>query len=159
MNNAPLAQKYQYYLNESHRLNEELKVQKEYTQVLENVLTQILTEEQICTIHESLGKKIGAAALSAVCALGVGGCNKKSTIDSPVKPVTQEPIKLRPGVHAGVEGDMEASFGTPSAERGGAGATGRLDPTKPASKPASKPIKKTIKLPPGVHAGVEGELG
>jgi ribulose bisphosphate carboxylase small subunit len=50
--NNPLAQKAQYYLNESHRLSEELKNETQYSELLENILVGfvergILSEEQL----------------------------------------------------------------------------------------------------------------
>ena len=50
--NNPLAQKYNYYLNESHRLNEELKSEEEYSELLENVLFDILGEEDFTKLFE-----------------------------------------------------------------------------------------------------------
>lgn len=59
MNNQ-LAQKTQYYLNESNRLNEELKLEQDYTELLENILLELvenntLTEEQL---EEALRSRI-----------------------------------------------------------------------------------------------------
>ena len=59
MNNF-LAQKAQYYLNESEKLSEELKLEREYRELLENILIGALTEEQVCQIKEGLMKKLGA---------------------------------------------------------------------------------------------------
>jgi len=50
--NNPLAQKAQYYLNESHRLNEELKTEQEYSDLLENVLFELLGEEDFTKLFE-----------------------------------------------------------------------------------------------------------
>ena len=50
--NNPLAQKYNYYLNESHRLNEELKSEEEYSELLENVLFDLLGEEDFTKLFE-----------------------------------------------------------------------------------------------------------
>ena len=52
--NIPLAQKAQYYLNESNRLNEELAAHQEYSRLLEAVLEELLTEEQILQLREEL---------------------------------------------------------------------------------------------------------
>jgi len=50
--NNPLAQKYNYYLNESHRLNEELKTEESYSELLENVLFELLGEEDFTKLFE-----------------------------------------------------------------------------------------------------------
>ena len=50
--NNPLAQKYNYYLNESHRLNEELKTEESYSELLENVLFELLGEEDFTNLFE-----------------------------------------------------------------------------------------------------------
>ena len=50
--NNPLAQKYNYYLNESHRLNEELKTEEAYSELLENVLFELLGEEDFTKLFE-----------------------------------------------------------------------------------------------------------
>jgi hypothetical protein len=50
--NNPLAQKYNYYLNESNRLNEELKTEESYSELLENVLFDILGEEDFTKLFE-----------------------------------------------------------------------------------------------------------
>jgi hypothetical protein len=50
--NNPLAQKAQYYLNESHRLNEEVKQEQEYSELLENILLELLSEEELHTLLE-----------------------------------------------------------------------------------------------------------
>ena len=50
--NNPLAQKYNYYLNESHRLNEELKSEEAYSELLENVLFELLGEEDFTKLFE-----------------------------------------------------------------------------------------------------------
>lgn len=68
--NNPLAQKAQYYLNESHRLSEELKAQQEYSELLESILTDLLNDEQL---DESIRKKLGAALLAAGIGAGLGG--------------------------------------------------------------------------------------
>ena len=67
--NNPLAQKAQYYLNESHRLSEELKAQQEYSELLESILTDLLNDEQL---DESIKKKLGAALLAAGVGAGLG---------------------------------------------------------------------------------------
>lgn len=51
MNNQ-LAQKYQYYLNECFDLNEKLLFEKKYTNLLENIILNILTEEEITSLDE-----------------------------------------------------------------------------------------------------------
>jgi len=43
--NNPLAQKYNYYLNESNRLSEELQNETEYSELLENILIELIGEE------------------------------------------------------------------------------------------------------------------
>lgn len=50
--NNPLAQKYNYYLNESYRLSEELKSEESYSELLENVLFDILGEEDFTKLFE-----------------------------------------------------------------------------------------------------------
>ena len=50
--NNPLAQKYNYYLNESYRLNEELKTEESYSELLENVLFELLGEEDFTKLFE-----------------------------------------------------------------------------------------------------------
>ena len=50
--NNPLAQKAQYYLNESHRLSEELKSEEAYSELLENVLFELLGEEDFTKLFE-----------------------------------------------------------------------------------------------------------
>ena len=52
--NNPLVQKTQYYLNESHRLNEELKSEIEYSELLESLLFQILGEEDFNKLFEDV---------------------------------------------------------------------------------------------------------
>ena len=54
--NNPLAQKYNYYLNESNRLNEELKSEEEYSELLENVLFELLDEEDFTKLFEYIMK-------------------------------------------------------------------------------------------------------
>lgn len=54
--NNPLAQKYNYYLNESHRLNEELKSEEAYSELLENVLFELLGEEDFTKLFEYVMK-------------------------------------------------------------------------------------------------------
>lgn len=71
--NNPLAQKYNYYLNESYRLSEELKNEVEYSELLENILLQILSEEELTELvrpeniknPERYGKRIGQLAAIA----------------------------------------------------------------------------------------------
>jgi hypothetical protein len=58
--NNPLVQKYNYYLNESHRLNEELKTEESYSELLENVLFELLGEEDFTKLFEYVMK--GTAA-------------------------------------------------------------------------------------------------
>ena len=52
----PLTQKFQYYLNESHRLNEELKSEEAYSEILENVLFELLGEEDFTKLFEYVMK-------------------------------------------------------------------------------------------------------
>jgi hypothetical protein len=54
--NNPLAQKYNYYLNESNRLNEELKTEEAYSELLENVLFELLGEEEFYELFEEIKK-------------------------------------------------------------------------------------------------------
>jgi len=54
--NNPLAQKYNYYLNESNRLNEELQAEQEYSELLENVLFELLGEEDFTKLFEYVMK-------------------------------------------------------------------------------------------------------
>ena len=72
--NNPLAQKYNYYLNESHRLNEELKNETEYSELLENILVELIGEEAFYGLFEDIqtperkrqmSKKIKAATAQA----------------------------------------------------------------------------------------------
>jgi hypothetical protein len=67
--NNPLTQKYQYYLNESHRLSEELKSEQEYSEFLENILLDLLNNEQL---DESVLKNIKNKLLPAAAAMGIG---------------------------------------------------------------------------------------
>jgi len=102
--NNPLVQRAQYYLNESNRLTEELNTQIEYSRLLEAVLEEILTEEEILELREGIMSKIGkglktaaaAAAIAGACTLG-SGCGSK--------PV--EPQKTSQVVHAGAEGQPD----------------------------------------------------
>lgn len=52
--NNPLAQKYSYYLNESHRLSEELQNEVEYSELLENILVELIGEEAFYELFEDL---------------------------------------------------------------------------------------------------------
>ena len=52
--NNPLVQKAQYYLNETHRLNEELKNETEYSELLENILVELIGEEAFYGLFEDL---------------------------------------------------------------------------------------------------------
>lgn len=52
--NNPLAQKAQYYLNESHRLSEELKNETEYSELLENILVELIGEEAFYGLFEDI---------------------------------------------------------------------------------------------------------
>lgn len=52
--NNPLAQKYSYYLNESHRLSEELQNEVEYSELLENILVELIGEEAFYGLFEDL---------------------------------------------------------------------------------------------------------
>ena len=54
--NNPLAQKAQYYLNESHRLSEELQAEEAYSELLENVLFKLLGEEDFTKLFEYVMK-------------------------------------------------------------------------------------------------------
>lgn len=54
--NNPLAQKYNYYLNESNRLSEELKSEEAYSELLENVLFELLGEEDFNKLFEYVMK-------------------------------------------------------------------------------------------------------
>jgi hypothetical protein len=62
--NNPLAQKYNYYLNESHRLNEELKNETEYSELLENILVELIGEEAFYGLFEDLQTKERADEVS-----------------------------------------------------------------------------------------------
>ena len=55
--NNPLVQKAQYYLNEAHRLNEELKNETEYSELLENILVELIGEEAFYGLFEDLQTK------------------------------------------------------------------------------------------------------
>jgi len=113
--NNPLAQKAQYYLNESYRLSEELKLEREYRELLENILIGSLTEEQVCQIKESLRKTLGAVALAGSCLLGTA-CGK-----------------VAPQAHsgAGVEGELP---GITHVEKGGQKATKAAPKAKASAK-------------------------
>jgi hypothetical protein len=124
-----LAKKYNYYLNESNRLNEELNTEIQYRQFLENVIVETLNEEQICELRDLL-KKAGAAVVAGSCLLGAGGCGK------------HEAPKPAP-VHAGVEGQLDL-IQKPGAKQ--------KQEAKPGAKQGAKP---TTRIP---GAGVEGEL-
>jgi len=52
--NNPLAQKYNYYLNESHRLSEELQNETDYSELLENILVELIGEEAFYGLFEDL---------------------------------------------------------------------------------------------------------
>lgn len=52
--NNPLVQKYNYYLNESHRLSEELQNEVEYSELLENILVELIGEEAFYGLFEDL---------------------------------------------------------------------------------------------------------
>jgi hypothetical protein len=59
--NNPLAQKYNYYLNESYRLSEELKSEKEYIEFLENFISQTTSLEQLEEqLRSSVNPRTGA---------------------------------------------------------------------------------------------------
>jgi hypothetical protein len=98
--NIPLAQKAQYYLNESNRLTEELAAHQEYSRLLEAVLEELLTEEQILQLREGIMSKIGKGlaglAVAGACTLG-SGCGSK--------PV--EPQKTSQVMGAGAEGQAD----------------------------------------------------
>jgi len=53
--NNPLVQRAQYYLNESHRLTEELNTQIEYSRLLEAVLEELVGTENFLAILEKSG--------------------------------------------------------------------------------------------------------
>ena len=100
--NNPLVQRAQYYLNESNRLTEELGTQIEYSRLLEAVLEEILTEEQILQLREKIlgnlvkaaGRGLAGLALTTACTLG-SGCGSK--------PVEQQ----RTSQGAGAEGQAD----------------------------------------------------
>jgi len=52
--NNPLAQKYNYYLNESNRLSEELQNETEYSELLENILVELIGEEAFYGLFEDM---------------------------------------------------------------------------------------------------------
>ena len=52
--NNPLAQKYNYYLNESNRLSEELQNEVEYSELLENILVELIGEEAFYRLFEDV---------------------------------------------------------------------------------------------------------
>jgi hypothetical protein len=52
--NNPLAQKYNYYLNESHRLSEELQNETDYSELLENILVELIGEEAFYGLFEDI---------------------------------------------------------------------------------------------------------
>jgi len=54
--NNPLAQKYNYYLNESHRLSEELQNETEYSELLENILVELIGEEAFYGLFEDMAQ-------------------------------------------------------------------------------------------------------
>jgi hypothetical protein len=62
--NNPLAQKYNYYLNESHRLSEELQNETEYSELLENILVELIGEEAFYGLFEDLQTKERADEVS-----------------------------------------------------------------------------------------------
>ena len=62
--NNPLVQKAQYYLNEAHRLNEELKNETEYSELLENILVELIGEEAFYGLFEDLLTKERADEVS-----------------------------------------------------------------------------------------------
>ena len=98
--NNPLVQRAQYYLNESDRLNEQLKAQHEYSRLLEAVLEEILTEEEILEVRKGILSKIGTGLVTGACMLG-SGCDSKpvepektSQVQPESKPVaTAEPVE------------------------------------------------------------------
>lgn len=88
--NNPLAQKYQYYLNESHRLNEELKSEQEYSEILESLLADLLINEQI---DESWKKNL----LASLAGLGMGFSGGAAVGSAPhvFSPATTSSIEQR----------------------------------------------------------------
>ena len=54
--NNPLAQKYNYYLNESHRLSEELQNETDYSELLENILVELIGEEAFYGLFEDMAQ-------------------------------------------------------------------------------------------------------
>ena len=54
--NNPLAQKYNYYLNESNRLSEELQNETEYSELLENILIELIGEEAFYGLFEDMAQ-------------------------------------------------------------------------------------------------------
>lgn len=64
--NNPLVQKAQYYLNETHRLNEELKNETEYSELLENILVELIGEEAFYGLFEDLQTKERAKEMSSM---------------------------------------------------------------------------------------------
>ena len=97
--NNPLVQRAQYYLNESDRLTEELNTQIEYSRLLEAVLEEILTEEEILEVRKGILSKIGKGlaglAVAGACTLG-SGCGSK--------PVEQQ--RTSQGAGAEGQGDL-----------------------------------------------------
>jgi len=69
--NNPLAQKYNYYLNESHRLSEELKNEVEYIQFLENIISQTTSLEELEEqLRSSVNSRTGAYTRGFVRRIG-----------------------------------------------------------------------------------------
>ena len=58
MNNNPLVQKYQHYMNESARLLEELQLEDQYITILENLLIKLMEEEKDLSYGSERWKKL-----------------------------------------------------------------------------------------------------
>ena len=71
--NNPLAQRAQYYLNESDRLSEELNSEVEYSAVLEEVLEELVGTENFLKIMEFYMPKLGASSTHKVVKKIVNG--------------------------------------------------------------------------------------
>ena len=103
--NNPLVQRAQYYLNESNRLTEELGTQIEYSRLLEAVLEEILTEEEILEVRKGILSRIGKTVKNAATmATMMGACTLGSGCGS--KPVEPQKTSV---VHAGAEGEIDPS--------------------------------------------------
>lgn len=94
--NNPLAQKYNYYLNESYRLSEELKSEQEYSELLESILVDLLNNEQL---DEGIKKKLGAALLAAGVGAGLGAAAGAGAASAP-HALTPTPTKMSDKIEA-----------------------------------------------------------